>query len=181
MILPQRWRSRTRRPGATARTVPATPLHFVPNLGQFAAPTRFFGFTSGATVRIEDAAVTYQFHRAVRDERSRNPHDSGPLAGANRPQVETLDIRATFPGARPAASVDGVGRTSHLSHFASATIRHAGTHVPGYEGVGPTPCGRGSTSNTTAAAASWSTISTSRPAPTRAGFASTTTASSDCA
>jgi hypothetical protein len=121
---------------AAARTAPATPLHFVPNLGQFAASTRFFGFTSGATVRIEDAAVIYQFRRSSRDERGSDPHGADLLASAGHPRFETLDVRATFPGSRPAAAVDGVGRTTHLSHFylGNDPARWR-THVPGYEGV----------------------------------------------
>src|SRR5689334_20889600 len=78
---------------AAARTAPATPLHFVPNLGQFAAATRFFGFTSGATVRIEDAAVIYQFRRSSRDERGSDPHGADLLASAGHPRFETLDVR----------------------------------------------------------------------------------------
>ena len=120
---------------AATRPAPATPLHFVPNLGQFAAPTLYIGSGPGATVRIEDRAVTYRLHRPGPERGPRAPHDSEKGA-AGCPKVETLDIRATFPGARRAATVVGVGRTSHLSHFYLGNDPSRWrTNVPGYEGV----------------------------------------------
>ena len=95
------------------------PLDFIPNVGQFEPATSFMGFVPGATVRFEPGAVTYQFRRGARGMAQRGSIGPDQPAGPDRAssadpeRIESLEVRATFPGSRPHPRVSGEGATLH--------------------------------------------------------------------
>lgn len=90
-------------------SVARLPVSFAPNVGQFDPATRFVGFVPGLTVGVQAGTVTYDFRR---------PRPRSPGARPSAPPVyEALRVRATFPGANPAARVVGVDEQQHRSHY----------------------------------------------------------------
>ncbi len=125
-------------PPSAAKLLAGAPVQFVSNVGQFGPATRFVGTAPGATIRFEDAAVRYQFRRPA----AGSGEAAGAAAGMDRfgrrgpLEYESLEIRATFPGSRPAETIEGRRETAHRSHFyiGNDPARWR-TDVKGYEAV----------------------------------------------
>ena len=100
------------------------PLCLAENLGQWQAATRFSGSVPGATVSFGSQGMTcFLTRRRPVEAGGAGTTAAGPFGGASDggllagEALESLALRATFPGAAPAPELSGDAPAPHYSHY----------------------------------------------------------------